>query len=226
MASMASDVIDPLAEGQTSRNYQASMLSQWEGMDASMSNPATIPSKRNSRAFELPLVESIREEYVPVRPYPNVDDRAKRMTPVSRSLSDFQVPEGYVLVPIKDATKSSPSSCTCECHEPPHLQKAKPTYCDASMQTENVPSPPRTALRVDTTRASNWSSNEFSAVSQADMSPMYDDYAVENPIYLGRPTSYFSKPGYQLGDSLMSHYQMYEPMVYHYQDEFGEEVER
>lgn len=41
---------------------------------------------------------------------------------------------------------------------------------------------------------------------------------------MGRMMNYFSKPGYQLGDSLMSSYHAYEAVVYQYQDEFGEEA--
>jgi hypothetical protein len=165
------------------------------------------------------------EERAQTRGYLKADERLRRTSPVARSILDFAVPEGYMLVPIQDAAKIGSSTCTCGCHESPRSQRVKSTYCDASIQTDNMPSPPRTALRVDTTSASTWSSsNELTAVSQADMSPIYDDYPVENPIFLGRTTSYFSKPGYQLGDSLMSHHQMYEQEVYQYQDKFGEEV--
>jgi hypothetical protein len=56
---------------------------------------------------------------------------------------------------------------------------------------------------------------------------MYDDQSIENPIFMGRMmSSYFSKPGYQLGDSLIGSYQVYEPLVYQYQDEFGEDALR
>lgn len=229
MASMASELGEPLAEGQMSRGYQASMLSQWEGMnadaDAKMSNAQTYCSKRSSRAFELP-VESISEEHAQTLSLQDAGDRPRLNRSAPRSISEFPVPEGYLLVPIKDATKPTPSTCTCGCHKSPLQQKSKPTYADVSIQTDNVPSPPRTALRVDTKAASTWSPNGFSAVSHTDMSPIYDDYPAENPIFLGRTTSYFSKPGYQLGDSLMSQYQTYEPVVYYYQDEFGEEVLR
>ncbi|KAH7396701.1 hypothetical protein DE146DRAFT_47031 [Phaeosphaeria sp. MPI-PUGE-AT-0046c] len=227
MASMASDLVDPLAEGQTSRSYQASLLSRWEGIDASISDAATFPSKRNSRAFEPPVVEAIMEEQSQRPPFPKADHRPQPTNPAPRSIPDFSVPEGYMLIPVEDAAKPTPSTCTCGCHEAPLPQKSNLAYLDASTQTDHVPLPPRTALRIDTTRTSHWaSSNEYSAVSQADMSPAYDVYPAENPIYLGRTTSYFSKPGYQLGDSLTSHYQMYAPVVYHYQDEFGEEVLR
>lgn len=54
---------------------------------------------------------------------------------------------------------------------------------------------------------------------------MYENYPAENPIFMGRMMNYFSKPGYQLGDSLMSGYQEYQPDVYQYQDEFEEDEE-
>jgi hypothetical protein len=47
-----------------------------------------------------------------------------------------------------------------------------------------------------------------------------------NPIIMGQMTSFFSKPGYQLGDSLSTGYHFYEQPVYQYQDEFGEEALR
>lgn len=43
---------------------------------------------------------------------------------------------------------------------------------------------------------------------------------------MGRMTNYFSKPGYQLGDSLASGYHHYEQPVYQYQKEFGDEALR
>lgn len=42
---------------------------------------------------------------------------------------------------------------------------------------------------------------------------------------MGRMTNYFSKPGYQLGDSLAGSYHFAE-LVYYYQEEFGEEALR
>jgi hypothetical protein len=214
-ASISSELMEPLSEGQPARTHQPSLLSQWEALEASSSafNPSAISAKRSSRSFELPVVDSISEELAHA---PQQSQQAPQPLP------EFKIPEGYMLVPIEDASKKSPSTCTCGCHETPLPRKPKPNYTDASMQTDNVPSPPRTALRIDTSAIPQWSSNTCSAVSQAELSPMYD----ENPIFLGRGTSYFSKPGYQLGDSLMSYYQTHEPLVYQYQDEFGDEALR
>jgi hypothetical protein len=66
---------------------------------------------------------------------------------------------------------------------------------------------------------SQWPSDEFTAVSQANLSPAYDDYHC-----MGRMMNYFSKPGYQLGDSLISGYHTYEPLVYQYRDEFDKDA--
>jgi hypothetical protein len=129
-----------------------------------------------------------------------------------------------MLVPIADATKPTPSTCTCGCHEAPLQSKPKAEYSNASTQTENIATPPRTALRIDTSATSQWSSRDSTAVSQRELSPIYNDYPIENPIFLGRGMSFFSKPGYQLGDSLMSHYQAYEASMCEYQDEFGEDA--
>jgi hypothetical protein len=212
-SSISSELVEPMSDR---------TLSQWEALGASTitPNPSTFPSKRTSRFFEPPVVASISEElshspaYVPAQAQPP-------------PISDFKVPEGYMLVPIGQAAAKSPSACTCGCHSTPLPPPPNPKYTDTSIQTDNVPSPPRTALRIDTTAPSGWLSNSYSAVSQADLTPVYDDYPLENPISMGRQTSsYFSKPGYQLGDSLMWGFQTYEPQVYEYQDEFGEEVLR
>jgi hypothetical protein len=212
-SSMSSDLMDD-------RPYQPSSLSQWEVLaaDTVTLNPNPLPSKRNSRSFEPAIVESISEE---LSHTPAKDITHARPQQTSSSTIDFKVPEGYMLVPILDPS-NTPSPCTCNCHTP------NPEYATTSTQTDNTPSPPRTALRIDTAATSRWSSNSWSAVPQTD-SPMYNDY-VENPISLARPVSYFAKPGYQLGDSLGWGMGMmsYEPVVYgyEYQDTFGEEVVR
>jgi hypothetical protein len=223
-SSMSSETMDTMPD----KPYQSSSLSQWEALDASTvtSNPSMYPSKRSSRSFEPAVVESISEERS-LTPAKEISHALPQRT--SPHISDFKVPEGYMLIPIQ-ATETKPSSCTCTCashssFSPP----SKPSYASTSTQTDNIPSPPRTALRIDTLATSRWSSNSCSAVSQPDIpTPVYD----ENPISLARPVSYFAKPGYQLGDSLVWGLGMgmgsHEPVVYEYeyQDTFGEEAMR
>ncbi|KAL1641558.1 hypothetical protein SLS61_010073 [Didymella pomorum] len=124
---------------------------------------------------------------------------------------------------VKKTTTSE--SCTCGCHDPPLRQTKRSTYTNASIQTDSVSSPPPTSLRVDTFSASAWGSHNFGAVSRDVRTPVFDNFGAA-PFSMGRMTKYFSKPGYQLGDSLSRGYSYYEQPVYHYQDEFGDEALR
>jgi hypothetical protein len=119
----------------------------------------------------------------------------------------------------------TPEACTCGCHNPPLPQTKRPTYTNASVQTDPMPPQPRTSLRVDTLSASAWSNHSYSAVSRDVRTPVFDNFGVA-PFSMGRMTNYFSKPGYQLGDSLSSGYHYYEQPVYQYQEEFGDEALR
>jgi hypothetical protein len=226
-ASISSELIEPLPELQSTKISQPSIMSQWEALRASTATSA-YASKRSSRSFESPVVESISEELAHMPATTSAEDRTQLASTDSRFRSEFKIPEGYMLVPIGgEATKIPPAACTCGCHETLVPVKTKPTYTNASIQTDALPSPPRTALRIDTMATSDWSTNDYSAVSQADLSPMYDDQPLENPIFMSRMmSSYFSKPGYQLGDSLIRSYHVYEPLLYQYQDEFGEDALR
>jgi hypothetical protein len=50
----------------------------------------------------------------------------------------------------------------------------------------------------------------------------YDEPTSNGPFFMGTMMGYFSKPGYQLGDSLMNSYLVYQQPVYEYQEESGE----
>lgn len=116
-------------------------------------------------------------------------------------------------------------ACTCGCHDPPLRQIERPIYANASVQADLIASPSRTSLRVDTFSASAWSTHSYSAVSREVRTPIFDNFGAA-PFSMGRMTNYFSKPGYQLGDSLSSGYNYYEQPMYQYQDEFGDEALR
>ena len=135
------------------------------------------------------------------------------------------IPEESVVSKITPSNVNS-EACSCGCHDPPLPSVRRCTYADASVQTDPIPSPPRTALRVDTFSASSWSSNSYSAVSRDLQTPIFENAFSAVPFSMGRMENYFSKPGYQLGDSLSSGYQYYEQPVYQYQDNFGDEVLR
>jgi hypothetical protein len=121
------------------------------------------------------------------------------------------------------------STCTCGCHSSPLPHQSRSIYANASTQTDRLPSPPRTALRIDTSKPAYWPSQHgYSAISQdAYYNDPQQDYDTPS-VFMGRIMNYFSEPGYQLGDSLFSGYQPinWQHTTYEYQDEFGEEALR
>ncbi|KAJ4982922.1 hypothetical protein SVAN01_11589 [Stagonosporopsis vannaccii] len=150
----------------------------------------------------------------------------------SQTLSKGSVRSGITAIPEEATERTTstntdrPEACTCGCHDPPLSQAKRPTYANASVQTDPISSPPRSSLRVDTFSASNWGNHSYSAVSQnVQTTPVFDTFGTA-PFSMGRMTNYFSKPGYQLGDSLASGYHYYEQPIYQYQDEFGAEALR
>jgi hypothetical protein len=223
VASISSELVEPPSGSHPSRLPQASTSSQWEAQGA-VPDAATVSGKRGSRLFEPPVADSISEELIPASVDLTTDQIPSPAKPGSLLASEFKIPEGYMLVPIGSEAATNPATCTCGCHETPLALRTTASYVSTSVQTDDVPSPPRTALRIDTAATSHWSSDEITAVSQANMSPAYDDYYAENPIFMGRMMNYFSKPGYQLGDSLSSSYHSYEPLVYQYQDTFDSDA--
>ncbi|KAH8725127.1 hypothetical protein GQ44DRAFT_239212 [Phaeosphaeriaceae sp. PMI808] len=213
-----------------SRTLHSSLLSQW--MESGSTSPESdAPASPNTRPDFLSFgktIESIPEQdYARPKKMDVPSARTPRQMDVDRQqMADFKVPKGYKLVPIDSEPSITPSNCTCGCHSSPLPIPSKSTYVEANSQTDIIPSPPRTALRIDTSSASSWSGSV--AVREDLLSPVYDDTPADNPIFIGRGLgSYFSKPGYQLGDSLMGSYTMYhQPVIYQYQDEFGEEALR
>ncbi|KAF9700581.1 hypothetical protein EKO04_001521 [Ascochyta lentis] len=136
------------------------------------------------------------------------------------------IPEERV-TPKATSNKTNTEACVCGCHDPPIPSRKKSTYANASVQTDPISPPPRTALRVDTSNDFRWDyNNNHSAIFRDVQTPILGNYSSAAPFSMGRMTNYFSKPGYQLGDSLASGYQYYEQPVYQYQDEFGDEALR
>jgi hypothetical protein len=76
------------------------------------------------------------------------------------------------------------------------------------MQTDPEP------LRINTTGISataTTANSNWSSALDTD-TPLTDDYLpppAPNPVFMGRMFDYFSNPGYQLGDSLLSSYHFY-----------------
>lgn len=95
----------------------------------------------------------------------------------------------------------------------------KPSTSSACTQTSAPNSPLRTALRIDTTTAAPiypHHSYSFSTSSSAlDIETPKDEFEPP-PVFMGRMMDYYSKPGYQLGESLFGGYRgplLQEPQV-------------
>ncbi|KAF2704616.1 hypothetical protein K504DRAFT_416682 [Pleomassaria siparia CBS 279.74] len=167
---------------------------------------------------------------IPTRP-------VRRPIPLSMSFNPSSFPkivEGKPLVSRNTSPVKDPTHCTCGFHPatpPPPAVMKRSTYTDSSMQTDPMPPtpPPRTPLRINTTTTTTdndacslFYSNTSSALEVH--TPLTDDLPAPNPVYMGRMMDYFSKPGYQLGDSLFSSYGNYQqPVYYQEEEEYAEE---
>jgi hypothetical protein len=107
------------------------------------------------------------------------------------------------------------------------LESTTGSLTDSCMQTDPiVPFPhPRTALRIKTATDDDTPVLCYSEPSSSlDIhTPLTEDLPAPNPVYMGRMMDYFSKPGYQLGDSLFSSYRYHQQPVY--QEGYGNEGE-
>jgi hypothetical protein len=211
MASILSELIEHPPEVHPLKRPQLSPVSQWASLDTNTSShdQSKFPTKKidliSERNPGLITTQPTRARTNPTtRSY---TDQAKSPEMDSRRLSEFEVPEGYVLVPITTSQTTNAAICTCSCHEAHLLKVLNPSYVDESLQTDLSLSPPRKALRIDTTRLLQRPPEEYSVTPQDDPPPAFVNHPAENPIFMGRMMNYFSKPGYQLGDSLMSGYQ-------------------
>ena len=184
---------------------------------------------------DLQAIESVevKNTSAPQRfPRPQANPSAQNTgSSLTQALSpDREVTQpAFNAIPEEQTEKDSPPTttappCTCAHHPPP----PKPTYTNASVQTDPPPSPAKNPLRIDTLTASNWGAPPPRALSYDVYTPNFDDGGYAVPFSMGRMTNYFSKPGYQLGDSLSNGYRYGEQTVwqYQYQDEFGEEALR
>lgn len=230
MASILSELTEHSPEVHTLRIPQIWPVSQRASLGTNLSShdQSKSPTEMIHRTSES------REELITKQPTSartistskSYTDQAKSSKVDPRRLSEFEVPEGYMLVPITTSQTTNSAICACGCHEAPLPEVLNPSYVDESLQTDLSLSPPRKELRIDTTRLLQHPLEEYSVTTQDEPSPAFVNHPAENPIFMGRMMNYFDKPGYQLGDSLMSGYQTVQPIVYQYQDEFGEEALR
>jgi hypothetical protein len=225
--SEASILGDTIVGGQTSQPRRPSVISHSMTLDSTAAETILPPSPQKSAVEStevmIPQPEAVPLAESPVQATKDIATHEVQATPIPDPTPPQQPP-----TPPKDTANTSP--CTCGCHIPtlPSHPQTKSTYANASTQTDRLPSPPRTALRIDTSAQSYWPSQYgYSAVSQDMYSNPAQDFDTQ-PVFKGRMMNYFSKPGYQLGDSLFSGYQpiSWQHGTYEYQDEFGEEALR
>lgn len=224
---------DTIIEGQTSQPVRPSYLSQWSAMGPNVKEEEDelSPKNRTGRQFDSNLgkeQEIIRTDSL----------ATPTMPPRLQITSNTNTRSEPATAQPPRTTIPDPSHCTCGCrHSQPSFPK--PAYTNATTQTSPPPSPRRRnpSLSIDSTHP-YWQTQPAyqPPISHDEYYYEEDDYAAP-PVLMGRMSSYFNKPGYQLGDSLFSGYQPINwgaPVTttttttetYVYQDSFGEEVLR
>ncbi|EUC44503.1 hypothetical protein COCMIDRAFT_37687 [Bipolaris oryzae ATCC 44560] len=214
---------DTIIEGQTSQPVRPSYLSQWSAMAPNVKGEEheLSPKNRTGQQLESNLgkvqehtrTDSLVTPTMPPQPQPTSTTNTRSQPTTTTTLA--------------------PSHCTCGCHHSqPASSPPKPTYANATTQTSPPPSPHRNppSLTIDPTPP-YWQTQP--AYPPDEYYYEEDDYAAP-PVLMGRMSSYFNKPGYQLGDSLFSGYQPInwgQPVTnavetYVYQDSFGDEALR
>jgi hypothetical protein len=75
---------------------------------------------------------------------------------------------------------------------------------------------------VSTASAQPYSVSSVSSTQDlpAPQDVFYDNTPGNGPFCMGRMMDYYSKPGYQLGDSLMNSYSMFQQPMYEYREEY------
>lgn len=198
---------ETIVEGQTRQPTRPSYTSQWTnfGSDVGELGHVASPQKLEQKMHTEPVIEAEREEVAPKTASPA--PAAKRpLSPPSRTdtTPNDKTPQQNFQSPRK--TRSNTSSCTCGCHTSPlplPSQQPEPTYATAATQTSPLPSP----LRSATSPSFYWPSQAIYTTIPQDTTYYTDEDYNTPPVFMGRMSTYFSNPEYQLGDSLFSGYQ-------------------
>ena len=204
----------------TSSSQTSSRHSSWHS--PSTSRPQSVISSRptsdssSTRSFSPVRDNSSKEapdEAQTVLPTRLVR-RSTRPLSMSFNPSTFsKIVEGKALSLESGRENGGEYHCSCCRHSPAN----KPSYADASIQTDPEP------LRVDTgNEIPNHSFYSDQSSGLDSYTPLEDDLPPPppppNPVYMGRMLDYFGNPGYQLGDSLISSYHYYQEPMYYQQE--------
>jgi hypothetical protein len=197
---------ETIVEGQTSQSVRPSYGSQWAAFGSSVGelDQVASPQKQRYKTQTEPIIEGEREKESTKTESPATVKSAP-LPPLSRiSTTPYATTPRQDIQPQGNATPKT-SSCTCNCHTAPlpPQQHTKPAYTTTATQTSPPPSP----LRAEPSAPSYWPSQaNYTAIPQDPCYYVDEDYDTP-PVVMGRMSTYFSKPGYQLGDSLFSGYQ-------------------
>ncbi|KAH6865575.1 hypothetical protein BKA58DRAFT_413283 [Alternaria rosae] len=189
---------ETIVEGQMRQPGRPSYISQWTALGSSAGELEQVASPQVSD--DRIHTESVMEREGKMESMKTASPASVATTPLRPTVASNTMILQRSPPPRRKPTSNTPS-CTCNCHtsqSPP-----KSTYTTTATQTSPPPSP----LHRDNPSSSYWPSQaNYSAIPQ-DPSYYTDEEYDTPPVFMGRMSTYFSKPGYQLGDSLFSGYQ-------------------
>lgn len=198
---------ETIVEGQTSQLTRPSYISQWTALGSSVGELKQVasPSTSEHGIYGVPVVEPERDK-VPTKTASPASVTSKPPLPPSRTDTAPNATTRQQNFQAQRNVTSDTPPCTRGCHTSPlplPPQQTRPTYVTIATQTSPLPSP----LCPETSNTSYWPSQaNFTAIPQDAAYYVDEDYDTP-PVVMGRMSTYFSKPGYQLGDSLFSGYQ-------------------
>ena len=197
---------ETIVERQMRQPGRPSYISQWTALGSGVGDSEKMesPQKSDPRTDAKPVIEADREPVstktispASVESTPSLPSSQPALTPKLTTLQQSPPPQP------RPTSKNPP--CTCNCHATPNPSPPpqKPTYTTTATQT----SPPPDPLTRENSSSAYWPSQaNYTAIPQEPSYYTDEDYDTP-PVFMGRMSTYFSKPGYQLGDSLFSGYQ-------------------
>ncbi|KAG9187380.1 hypothetical protein G6011_05251 [Alternaria panax] len=197
-----------IIEGQTSQPTRPSYISQWTalGSDVGVMDQLSPPKKPEKKTHSELVIDAERETIPPKTAVPAHVAKGPLSPPSCTNITPNATTPQQSFQSQRKVIPSN-SSCTCGCHTSPlplpSQQQQRPKYVTTATQTSPPPSP----LRNEHSTPPYWPSQaNYSAIPQ-DAAYYTDEDDDTPPVLMGRMSTYFSKPGYQLGDSLFSGYQ-------------------
>lgn len=189
---------ETIVEGQMRQPGRPSYISQWTALGSSVGELGQVVSQQ--KPDDGIHTEAVMERDRKMESTKTASPASVATTPPRPTVaSNTTIPQRSP--PPQRKSISNTPSCTCNCHI--SQSRPKSTYTTTATQTSPHPSP----LPRENSSSSYWPSQaNYTAIPQDPSYCTDEDYDTP-PIFMGRMSTYFSKPGYQLGDSLFSGYQ-------------------